>query len=107
MKPDPRLAQIHHELAMKAEALRYWLDENYSYTTVSIFFLCGVLATLIEEGWPEDKPPVYSDLTDAIERLALEVGPMIAAVELEGRSSVVKEQVSCERQRKTRKHTVN
>ena len=106
MKADPRLVQIHHELATKAEALRYWLDENYSYTTVSIFFLCGVLATMIEEGWPEDAPPVYRDLMEAIERLAHEVGPMIAAVELEGRS-VVKEQVSCERQRKTRKHTVN
>ena len=108
MKSDPRLEQIQHELTIKAEVLLMWLDRSFAYSSVSVFMLCGALVSLIEDGWPDDdeRPEVYRDLIAAIHRLAQEVGPMIAAVELEDRP-VIRDQAVCERQRKTRKKTIN
>lgn len=103
---DAKLHVLDIKLADMAETLVYWLDENSAYTALQIYFLCGVLTALIKEGWPSgEEPRIYTDLLAMLDRVGATVGPMIAAVELQ--RLPVKERVSCERQRKSRKKSVN
>jgi hypothetical protein len=81
---DPRLEQIEQRMVWMAEMLMQWLGENYGDNSVSIFFLCGIIVGLVEQDWPEtDRPQVYTDLLLALEKFAVEVGPVVVTMELQ------------------------
>jgi len=101
---DAKLDALDTKLVDMAETLVDWLDENSGYTALQIYFLCGVLTGLIHTGWPDDPPPIYAELLTMLDRVGAATGPLIAAITLDEPLVV---EVSCERQRKTRKKNVH
>jgi hypothetical protein len=90
MIPSPddeaKLEAFNEHIVVTGEALQRWLDKRFSYSAAAIFFLCSVLDAQIQVGWPDEdhRPSPYNELMKALAKVGAELGPMIAAVEVEG-----------------------